>query len=160
MWTPHPWHEGKMCDQAMKYSTNQVHLNSSSWYPITTQEKPGLIPMRELTLSLGEELPAKDPSPSCWEGGGIVWSSAKAPKLGAYQMDGMAGGQLNNWHEAHPYLKQWEEQPFSSILAWAMNHHQEAHMPPKCHALVAQWYGTWLVCERLWVEDWPESKLR
>ena len=48
-----------------------------------------------------------------------------------HHIDGMAGRQLNEYHEVTRYSKQWEEQPLSTLLVWAMDYHQKAHMPTK-----------------------------
>ena len=61
-----------MCDQAIKHSANQVQANSSTSYPITTPQSPGLRTTSdsEFTVSLDGTQPAnEDPSPSGMEGG-------------------------------------------------------------------------------------------
>ena len=63
-----------MCDQAMKHSANQMKVNSSTLYPITTLESLRLMPTTDsdLTMSSGGTQPAEeDPTPSCNKGGRI-----------------------------------------------------------------------------------------
>ena len=71
--------------------------------------------------------PGKDPFPLCREGGGLNDCLLGSQSCIPHHKDGMAGGQLNELHEA-PLWKQWKEQLLSALLAWATDHCQETHM--------------------------------
>ena len=77
-----PMKPGYMCGQALKYSSDQVGVKLSTWYPIITLGSPGLMPTRdsELTMSVDRKLPGKkDSSLLCREGGWFQWL-CQAPK--------------------------------------------------------------------------------
>ena len=55
-------------DKCVKHSTDQVQVNSSTWYLITTPETPGVTQTTDyvLTVSLGVALHFKKPLPTMW----------------------------------------------------------------------------------------------
>ena len=84
-----------MWEWARNHSADQVWVNSSTWYPIITQESPSLKPTTgsELTMfSDGTKPRTEDPSPPCREGWGIEWLSAKPQSYMPHHIGGMAGG--------------------------------------------------------------------
>ena len=121
-----------MWEWATNHSADQVGVNSSTWYQITTLESQALMPIAdsELTMSLDGTKPGKeDPSPPYREARGIRWLFPKPPKLYAppYRWDGW--GTVDWVAEGSPYSRQWREQPLCAYLVWANDHHQVTHMP-------------------------------
>ena len=120
-----------MCKWATNCSTDQVQVNSSTWYPITSPESPGWTPTTdsEFTVSLHRAKPGKKTSPCHVWKKGALGDSAQSPKLYAPPYCWNHWWTANWVAEASPYSKQWRKQSFRAFLAWANDHHQDGHIP-------------------------------